>query len=56
MLLFTVVCLFCLLFTVVKERKKRQDVEKRLKQVEKMAEQLTRHYDNCFIQLAKDVR
>ena len=57
-----VVCCCCLLFiitainyVVAKERKRRKTVEKKLAHLEKTAQQTVRHYDSCFIKLAKEV-
>ncbi len=65
LLLFIIPCLYVqnqlinlflfVIFTVAKERRRRQAVESRLKHVEKVAEQLMSHYDGCFVELAKDV-
>lgn len=51
---YIIVCLF-VLFSVAKERQRRRAMEKRLKHMQKLAEQLMRHYDSCFVELAKDV-
>lgn len=40
---------------VIRERKKRQAVEKRLREMEKARGELVRHYDSCLIQLVKEV-
>ena len=41
--------------SVIRERKKRQAVEKRLREMEKATGELVRHYDSCLIQVVKEV-
>ena len=40
---------------VVKERKKRQALERRTKELEKLSRQAVKHYDARFIELASEV-
>jgi polyhydroxyalkanoate synthesis regulator phasin len=40
---------------VIRERRRRQATEKRVRELENLAQQLVHHYDDCFVQLAKEV-
>ena len=41
---------------VTEERQKREELEKELKKLADLARQLIKHYDNCFVGLARQVR
>ena len=42
--------------TELEERKKREELEKETKKLADLARQLMKHYDNCFVGLARQVR
>jgi len=54
--LFTIYCLLFTVVVVVRERKRRQVVEKKLTCLERTAQKMVQHYDSCFVDLAKQVR